>query len=722
MGPSEPTQDHRPWVALGPVRSVWQGVTAGAIVLVCESRADCALAIQHGLAAVFAPGGLIDEPLPPGHVYTIVPRHDREDYDRADLWAAKRRGAGDKVDVRDWSTFLEENDIASRGGFSFDRLVELGHDPHTVFDLPPRPTAIADWRVEGDVELERARAYFSAERLRTFASDPGGPYTDEALRAAARLKLDDLPAFERMCAEMREHVDMRRWPTAVRDMVRQLVATRQKTRPGKTDEERTSVKNYEVTFELDDNGRSKAVYHHVDLPTLIDQVYEATDQWPRLVRGQLFVPGPDYGTFNGATPIHRLEGATELAAWLQRKCDVAWRDGQVEKRGERIRSVNYGELFAGLQQTTPHSYDRVESLPHYPEARRIHYTSPTPEGDGGRTLEAFLDLFNPETDFDRHLIKALLVTPGWGGGFGQRPAFVIMSDHGRGVGKTSTIMAISRVWNGHLSMDKNEDWTAFVSRLLTPQADSKRIVLVDNLKGRWNSSALEAVITAPTISGKQMYKGDAETPNSFTWCISANTPELTTDLSDRSVPIKIGPRQHDIDFTSQVVDFLRHHHETLVGDIIEFLQSPARCELEHTTRFQAWERAILSRFDEGNELVELIRSRRGFVDAEADDAADALAVIHDLLAEGGYPDPDIAHTIIPTTELVAAFRSHWMEPSISTTRLWSRLKPLLIQGAFAGQASKQDGGKCGRGLRWCGLRVPDGVPPSAWDADAHPYS
>lgn len=716
--------DERPWRSLGPTRSAWLGWSPGLeFAWVFASGLEADIAAELELTAIHSrAGGLVDEPLPPGTRYFILTTHDRDAYQAADIWAARRRAASDAVHVRDWSEYLEDADVDPRA-YDLARLIaDVGaaEAAQVVWDLPLRGTEAADALVGQERELSRAKSFLETS-LVDVERDPGAAFTDAFLEAAARLQLDDAPAFERLYADLRGLVDLRRWPSACREAVSHLAISRRERPVEQAKQAGRTVQNFTTTFELADNGRTKAVYHHVDLNTAIEQVHQATSGWPRIVRGQLFVPGPDYGAFSGSTPIHRIETTADLSAWLQRHCEVSWRDGQVRKGGDQVRSVNYGELFAGLQQAAPSSYDRVESLPHHPPADRIHYTCPTPEGDG-EALDTFLDLFNPETDADRRLIQALLVTPGWGGGFGRRPAFVVMSDHGRGVGKTSTIDAISRVWGGYLAMAQDEDWGQFVSRLLTPEADSKRLVFIDNLKGRFNSSALESAVTLPTISGRQLYVGNATTPNSFTWCISANTPELSTDLSDRSVPIKIGPRQHDIDFVGQVIAFLEERHEALVGDIIAFLQDSPRCELEVTTRFQTWERAILSKFEDGNELVELIRSRRGAVDAEADDAADALAVIHRLLRDGGYPDPDRAHTIIPTSAMVDAFRRHWMEKSLSTVRFWSKMKPLLIQPAFDGQASKQDGGRFGRGLQWCGVDVPTDSPVGAWDADEHPYA
>lgn len=694
----------------------WGGNLDGDTVWLCSSYTDAFVLNELGIPAAF---GLDcewpDEPLPRDSRYWAIVPHHRDEYAAADAFAARRRAAGYNVQVRDWSEYLDAADVTGRSRYGLVRLLDDVGEERTkelIFDLGVRATDELDEEVTKDIARERELA--AARKLADSIADAvhedvGRPFQEDALEAAAMLQTHDPAAFARLQAAIKDS------PANLNDF-KSLVKERRKFRVAQIRErkQRAGIRNYSVAYEVADDGRSKTVYRHVELTTIVERVHKATGFWPRLVRGQLFVPGRDYGVFNGESPVDYLPAVTDLSAWLQTTCDVSWRDGQVYKDGDQVRSVNYGELAAALAQQSTGRYDQIETLPHHPPSARIHYTCEVTPGDG-TTLDAFVDLFNPDTPADRQLIQAMLVTPGWGGGFGRRPAFIVMSDHGRGVGKTSTVEAVAKVWGGFFNLRKDEDWGQFVARLLTP-GQAKRVIFIDNLKGRMDSQALESTITLPTISGKQMYTGEATIPNSFTWCISANTPELSTDLADRAVPIKIGPRRHDVAFIEEVEDFLESHHEALVGDVLAFLQSDAVVELESTTRFQSWERAILARFENGNELVELIRSRRGGVDVEADEAADALAVVHDLLEKGGFDEPSDAHTIIPTGALVDAFRTHWMESRLSSRRFWSRFKPLLVQPSFAGQASKYDGGHYGRGLRWEGRNAVDSTI-CAWNPE-----
>ena len=136
---------------------------------------------------------------------------------------------------------------------------------------------------------------------------------------------------------------------------------------------------------------------------------------------------------------------------------------------------------------------------------------------------------------------AAIMTPLWGGPPGRRPAFVFSADEGRGVGKSVTAEMISRLYGERHRRERAvKDISTMKSRLLTPTAASIRIAKLDNVKTMKLSWAeLEALVTAPAISGKQMYTGEAQRPNYLTWLITLNGVSLATDMAQRCVIIKL---------------------------------------------------------------------------------------------------------------------------------------------------------------------------------------
>ncbi len=291
----------------------------------------------------------------------------------------------------------------------------------------------------------------------------------------------------------------------------------------------------------------------------------------------------------------------------------------------------------------------------------------------GAVLDQFVDLFNPDTPEDRALIKAMIVSPMWGCRPGKVPLFVISSDHGVGSGKTSTVEAIAALYGGLISTERGDSPYELAVRLAS--ADARRMILIDNVKGRQDSQKWEAMITAQEVTLRRLHHGSFMTPNRWIWCLTANLADLSTDLASRSVIIKIGRPQHGTDFHTAYAGFLDQHRDGLVADILAYLQSPAVCEIKNPSRWQSWERAVLSRMQDGSDLAALIRARRAGVDGDTSDALDARYVIETVLTSAGF-DPRYHRVHIPTAMLCPAFSEN-MGERITGKSLWAHLTGLL---------------------------------------------
>jgi len=206
-------------------------------------------------------------------------------------------------------------------------------------------------------------------------------------------------------------------------------------------------------------------------------------------------------------------------------------------------------------------------------------------------------------------------------------------------------------------------------------ADARRMILIDNVKGRQDSQKWEAMITAQEVTLRRLHHGSFMTPNRWIWCLTANLADLSTDLASRSVIIKIGRPQHGTDFHTAYAGFLDQHRDGLVADILAYLQSPAVCEIKNPSRWQSWERAVLSRMQDGSDLAALIRARRAGVDGDTSDALDARYVIETVLTSAGF-DPRYHRVHIPTAMLCPAFSEN-MGERITGKSLWAHLTGLL---------------------------------------------
>ncbi len=197
--------------------------------------------------------------------------------------------------------------------------------------------------------------------------------------------------------------------------------------------------------------------------------------------------------------------------------------------------------------------------------------------------------------------------------------FLITAKGGRGRGKTKLAEAVARLAGGAFAISANEDFGKVVGRLLTPDAMTKRIGLLDNVKShRFSWDQLEQVVTADTISGHRYFTGEATRTNLMTWLITANGASMSTDLSARSVEIRLADPTYSADWLEDLLSFIDSNRAELVGDIVTFLRSPKKL-LARTTRWATWEKEVLSRTYDPNVAVAMIEERRKSVDVESEE-------------------------------------------------------------------------------------------------------
>ncbi len=273
-----------------------------------------------------------------------------------------------------------------------------------------------------------------------------------------------------------------------------------------------------------EDGNDKTIALPLRMSQILSWMRQQTGDWPRRVGKSLFVHDRRHG-------IAFLDSPPALFGYLQSICKVSWHGGGA--------FVKQAELFAEVQRTST-AYVNVESLPHEPMYPDHYYACEEIEPGNGAHLMWLLDRFSPATMIDRDLIQAAMMTPMWGGPPGCRPAFLVTSDDGRGVGKTTVAEMAGELYDGILQFSPNEDIGKIKTRLLTPDALTRRVALLDNVKShRFSWGDWEALITASTINGHRLYGGDATRPNTLTWFITLNGASLSTDMAQRSVIIKV---------------------------------------------------------------------------------------------------------------------------------------------------------------------------------------
>ena len=560
-----------------------------------------------------------------------------------------------------------------------------------------------------DMSVEEAREVCDAAYSKEEMLD------NETLLACAVLKREDTNGYLDVRDTVKHQVrglPVNTWESEVVDRVKEIktintiagAAFRAKER----EEKKASgelISNFDVD-EIVANGEPKRIKTYIGLDEICDQVFSATGDWPRATPHKLFVKGVEHGQIGTDRDVEYIESASDLGAYLQSECDVSWTDQAVSKDGDPVRSPTYSELMSALRVRTPHYYTKIEQIPHEPKIDGMYYTTTIDTGDGS-TLDEFVELFNPKTGYDQKFIRSAIVTPFWGGTLNGSPAITVTSEYGRGSGKSAFVETISRLYGGmiDISADSDDfDWSEVMQRVLTDEAMKYRIARIDNIKGKVDAGQLESMITARQLSGKKMYHGDATVPNVYTWFLTVNTPEYSTDLAERSMVIELGKPDYSFPFDEKVDEFINHHRRALLEDIKAELKAP-KTPVDETTRFAMWERDVLGIHDNPNELIGEIKRRRGHVDAEGDEAREALQIIEDMVAEK-FGDPDRVWTQVPRSEVADAYEDHWRVHSVSGQKLASHLKPLLKHDILRDRVKwKEKRTFQYRGLEWVGRDI-----------------
>jgi len=324
------------------------------------------------------------------------------------------------------------------------------------------------------------------------------------------------------------------------------------------------ITNYQTEFVADANGDSKPKKILVSTSDFYRQVSEVSGGFPKLVNGIPFylldpdrilktVPEmlEDAGVVNHGLyrlPDHVREGKyfltssdrvmfmgdqSKFFSWLHMTgyIRLAGTRGVVfcpTDHDEAIAPPTKTEIFEstiGEARSRGENYKSIEVMPHVPRIEGSYYAPMNLPPSTGKALEELVAHLNPETEVDRTLMIAALLTPLWGGPAGKRPAFVFTSDHGRGTGKTSTANFFADVFGGADYFGENEKVEDINKRLLADSSMARRVVIIDNVKNTLSSGGLEALITNSIINGHRMYHGNYSRPNYLTWYLTAKQPQ-----------------------------------------------------------------------------------------------------------------------------------------------------------------------------------------------------
>lgn len=420
-----------------------------------------------------------------------------------------------------------------------------------------------------------------------------------------------------------------------------------------------------------------------------------TGNWPQRVNKSLFKPR------KGNEGIDWIDSPAALFAYFG---DVTGRPPEFQESNAYSHYHTRSEVFKHLEMNAK-SHLAVESLPHIPPIEDHYYACEFPKFGSGEILNALVDRFNPDTNIDRDLIFAAFVTPFWGGHGGTRPVFCVTSEDGRGAGKSRVAFMVSAVAGGFVELSNNDDIGKFKTRLLSNDGATKRVVLLDNIKSlKFSWAELEALVTAPTISGHKMFTGEGQRPNTLTYMMTLNGVSLATDLAQRCVVIKIRKPVYNGNWEEETRKFIQENRRELIADILAFLSGPA-ITLSRYSRWGDWERDVLARLPEPTEAQKVIAERQIASDVESEESDLIEELFAKKIAELEYR---IDEKVFIPSSIAAKWHGEAIgERHIGVTKSSRGLRQKIEEGQFR-RLQDCANRNYGRGFEWWGVEYSGG--------------
>lgn len=443
------------------------------------------------------------------------------------------------------------------------------------------------------------------------------------------------------------------------------------------------VTNLGSRTEVDEDGNEQKVTYALSIDEIMEKVRLDTGDWPRRVDDRPFV---DEGH-----QITWLSDSDAAFGYFHAAIGkVTWCDGP--------SLVRRRELYARLTQTGT-AYDAIEHFPHFPPMSRHYYAHPEVKPGNGEALKGLVSFYCPATPIDRDLIFASYVTLFWGGACGARPAFVVTSPDGRGVGKTKLAMHAGLLTGGVFDFSNGEDAATIKKRLLTASAAIKRVCLIDNIKvSKFSWPEAEAMLTSNTISGHKLYSGERDRPNSLSWYLTLNGPGMSRDYAQRSVIIQLKRPVYSGTWEEDVAAYIQGKRWEIIADVAAFFQQPA-VKLASSSRWGLWERDVLARLADPYETQTVIAERQAAVDVDEDEAGEVEDYIRQQLERYGY-DPAESWVHIPN-----GIGLEWIMAASNQRLTTTGMKRMVNQWCDEGMTKRLTVNPCkvfGRGLLWRG--------------------
>ncbi len=439
-------------------------------------------------------------------------------------------------------------------------------------------------------------------------------------------------------------------------------------------------------FTIQPNDKGKTVSVPKSQSPVLREFVRIFGEWPKACRKVLFVPNG-----NG---LRELRNESELFAWMQSQAEVKWNSSI---------GITKAEFFAAVRAAAT-EVKYISRIPHYPTLLpNTHYLHAQVQGNSTEELDKLVGLMSPDTHLDAQLIKAAFATVRWSGPPGKRPMFFIQSPDGKGSGKSTLAETIGRVGNrgadGCFTITAKRDFETTTKHIVTQLVTERSVLFLDNHVGRLGGQDIESMVTAREIQGHAMYSGHGSMPNIFTWLVTSNDVQAHEDTADRAVVIKIRRPVYDPAWEDKLrsIDF-----GVVEEGIKSFFERPKR-KLSEYVRWNLWQDEVLSRLDDAEELLAMIRNRAIELSGIDSDAHEIRHRIIERVFKLYGIDPSRAHVFIPSRDLAPALFGIDGRKDFTATSAARYVRPLTASSQLLELDASRDTSR--RGFVWRGLNA-----------------
>ncbi len=457
---------------------------------------------------------------------------------------------------------------------------------------------------------------------------------------AAMKKISDTPVIDKTCVR-RPHEDY----NAI-----QIAKERNKL----------DFQNFFAFKAADENGKPKTQFLPRQINDMIKECHERFLSFPRRIGDRIF----DHDRESGR--IEFLHNVHDLFAWIARKSKhhINW------KTGENFVCKN--EFFAGLFGSAK-QYESIAFSPSFPLRTDTYYAHPALPAAGSERsyLDGFISNFNPASEQDRVLIKAMTISPLYYRAGIPKPAWIIDSEDGAGTGKTTLAEMIAFLYNTDPIRTTPSEMTSKFSditkRIVSSSGRMCKVFLLDNVTGDFRCPTLADMITARSISGKAPYgRGEESRPNDLTYIITANSAMVDNDLAQRSWTIHVKRSEFSPLWRGELIKYISDHRYNIIAEIVDMIEKNAD-PLSHNpvTRFPEFETEILQAccgdMDAYSEVIKRIHDAKAAANVEEDEAQNIAEVLRQGMLN--IPDiyPDIDNVLIRSAVVEKWFKEAGMK-------------------------------------------------------------